>query len=451
MSKVARLVAATAVIGGVAMASGAGAVQAGAQLPELTVYFSIGAAGADAILDALEVEVYTDEPTPVLVADPGCVEGAPTATLTDANRTDTCDNLGVAEDDYVLGLNGLPAGLTYTVDCISDEGPALVEQSVLEPSDDVYPFFSTFYGPAECYVYISATIVAVDKVVDGGPTTLPEFPVDLVQDGSTLASGADPAPNVACAADLADCALINVQPDFSVQEPVSLVETPPAGYELAGIECDYFIGSLTETLDGSGVADVDGDGSDLGFDGDIYCEVTNTWIGGTVDVDASVTNDNGGMAAVTDVSVEVYDSTDTLILGPTACAADGSCLTAELPPGDYTIGYAGPAGYSREITQTVTNPVLTAEQAIVTDDPDAAFTIVTGGLVEIDIAIDDPVPATTTTTSTTTTTTTTTIALLAPTIPATGTSGTANAQIAAVALGCVVAGGLLVIATTRRR
>ena len=114
-----------------------------------------------------------------------------------------------------------------------------------------------------------------------------------------------------------------------------------------------------------------------------------------------------------------------------------------LPIGDYVIGYVGPAGYTREVTQVMQAPT---EQ--ITDDTDAEFTIVQFDVVEINVAIDDPTPPTTTTTTTTTTTlapTTTAQAIL----PATGTSSTANGWMALVALLLLGTGsGLLMV---RRR
>lgn len=445
MFKYGKLLAVAGVVAAAGSLFGPLSAQAGTP-PSLTVEFDLHLANADEVLAGIDVEVYTDVEPPVdVTAESACNRGAQSGDIVDATRDDTCTSLEFG--DYILGLTGVPDGVAYDVDCFSEQGPAFVPQAVLEPSDSVNPYFTTEFGPATCFVSIQTTILAVDKVVEGGPATPPPFPVAVAQGATQLATGADPAPNVFCDADLADCALLNVDPDFASEEPVGLTEAPPAGYALAGIECDHFIGDLAGTLDGSGIGDSDGDGTDLGFDGDIYCVVTNQWIGGTLDVDASVTNDNGGVAGVTDVQVEVYDAADALILGPTACAADGNCLNVELPPGDYTIGYAGPAGYTRSITQTVTNPLLTT-QAIVTDDPDAEFAIVTGGVVEIDVAIDDPTPATTTTTSTTTTTTTIAVA---PALPETGTSGAANAQIAAIATAMVLLGGTLVVGVGRRR
>lgn len=193
MLKVIRKLAVMGVVAAAASVALTTPVEAGTTAPELTVNFDVHAANADDVLAGISVEVYTDTPPPVQVATPGCVPGAPTATPVDASRVDDCDNL--APGDYVLGLAGVPDHLELNVSCISEDPPAFAPQAVLEPSAGVDPYFSTTFGPAECFVSIRAAIVAVDKVVEGGPAAPPAFPVSVVQGATELATGADPAPS----------------------------------------------------------------------------------------------------------------------------------------------------------------------------------------------------------------------------------------------------------------
>jgi hypothetical protein len=346
----------------------------------------------------------------------------------------------------------------------------LITQDVLMPSDTVFPNFDTSNGPVECTVIIGESLVVVDKVVEDGPSDPPDFTHTVMQGGTALGSGVDPAPNTFCseADSFANCAVINVAADSGEgAEAVALVEEPPPGYDVASVECTETHRIDNLDLDGTGMpADAPpADSDDINLDGDgpsdAYCIVTNQWIGGTLDVDVSVVNDDGGTGMPADVTIEIYDSTDALISSH-PCPADGNCvINGMLPPGDYTLGYTGLPTYTDSWTQTTTPPMIPTAidtQAIITDDPDAAFTIVTGGLVSIDGVFDDPPPATTTTTTTTTTTivpaTTTTTSLvipIAPTLPETGASAAANARIAMVAVGLIAAGGALVIAVSRRR
>jgi hypothetical protein len=458
-----------AVVGLATVAAGvslATPVEAGTT-PTLFVHFSVRAADALAVLDGVSVEVY--EPgTPPTPADPAptCTEGVPSGAGTSAQRDDMCGNL--APGAYVLGLTGVPENMPLTVECFESQVPNVVTQEVLVESDTVHPNFDTSNGPVDCFVALGSSLVVVDKDVFGGPADPPDFTHQVVQGQAVIGTGIDPAVDVYCDAGLADCAVINVAADSGVDaEVIALTETPPPGYVVDDVQCVEYYRIDDAGLDGTGIPDADlpsaNDGTDIDLDldgpSDAYCVVRNVWTGGTLDVDVSVINDNGGIGAPADVTIEIYDSTDALV-STHPCPADGNCVVdGMLPAGDYTIGYSGLPTYTDSWTQTVTPPLIPTgvdSQAIVTDDPDAEFTIVAGGLVEIDGVLDDPVPATTTTTTTTTvvptTTTTTTIAVpLAPTIPATGTSGEANARMATLAIALIAAGGLLVVGVSRRR
>ncbi|MEQ9162324.1 MAG: LPXTG cell wall anchor domain-containing protein, partial [Ilumatobacter fluminis] len=223
---------------------------------------------------------------------------------------------------------------------------------------------------------------------------------------------------------------------------------PSHGYEVGSVECDSYIslGKYFGETDRGPLEMIDDEGAAFATDdGDAYCTVTNVYREGQLIVTASVNNDDGGVAGVEDVSIEVYEADgDTPVIAATACAADGSCLDEMLPIGDYVIGYIGPDGYTREITQSVS--LVVTEK--VTDDADAAFTAAFGEVVEIEVAIDDPAPEPTTTT-TEPATTTTVFDAGAGTLPPTGASSETNTTIAVLAF-ALIAAGLALVGVRRR-
>jgi hypothetical protein len=177
---------------------------------------------------------------------------------------------------------------------------------------------------------------------------------------------------------------------------------------------------------------------DLSEGDDAYCEVTNSYYEGRLKVNAIVVNDEGGTATVSDISIEVFRTDGTPVITATPCAANGMCLDTMLPIGDYAIGYVGPAGYTRQLVQVSAVPDA-AER--ITDDPDAVFTLVRNGLVEIAVTIDDPTPPTTSTNATTTTN--------AGNLPPTGASTKAIVRMTLIAL-LLVGSGAALVATRRR-
>jgi hypothetical protein len=354
-----------------------------------------------------------------------------------------------------MGIAGAPAGWAVDAYCQPTNIPGERITAGFPEVD-----FGTSYS-WYCTINVFAAALVVDKYVVGNEAAQPsgftfQATVDDTEspdNGSVAGSGSDPS-NVTCDQNLTACAVIALpQGDYRLSELL-----PEYGYGDPQILCDSYVtdfgdldfeASPPDSTDGTfGVYTGDGIGN-------AYCKVYNYYQTGTLTVTASVTNDNGGTATPADIQVEVYQATGgALVHGPVACAADGACLDISLPIGNYELGYIGPNGYTRTVTQTVTpNPTER-----ITDDPDAAFTISTANDVALAITIDDPVPVTTTTTTTTTTTVaptttlaTTTTALGAGgiTLPATGPSSRETSTLAVTALALVLVGASMVL--VRRR
>ncbi len=444
MGRIKRMMVATAVAasGGLALAA-----PADAQEPN-DVWVEVVLSGVDAptVRDGIVVEFY--ETAGGTMVTPTCDEyDYDGSTRFVAQHNVGCDLPGQPGGTYALGLSGVPEGWTVYVECF-DGG------EITERLDDPGAEFATGGGyPADCTIWLRQAIVILDKTVVGTDTPAPssDFTLEVFADGAQVATAVDPSNDICEGWDDADagtaCAVIGVEPGV-----ITLGELPTTGYEFAGLECESIDPLENENPDEA--FDDESATYDL-LESDLYCTITNTYAEGQLIVTASVNNDDGGTAGVEDVSIEVYeDGVDAPVVAATACAADGSCLDEMLPIGDYVIGYTGPDGYTREITQSVTAPSTTTtslpviQEAMVTDDPDAEFTIENGGLVEIEVAIDDPAPEPTTTT-TEPATTTTAFDAGAGTLPPTGASSETNMTIAVLAF-ALIAAGLALVGVRRR-
>jgi LPXTG-motif cell wall-anchored protein len=185
------------------------------------------------------------------------------------------------------------------------------------------------------------------------------------------------------------------------------------------------------------------------------CEVTNRYYEGDLVVTKSVVNDDGGAATPDQFTAEVYTEPGGSLVTTATCAADGSCIDATFPIGDYRIGESGPEGYTPSVSCSVTRepdgpppigttPPVGLIEAIAGDD--AVATVEPYGEVTCAITNDDPTTTTTTTTTTTLAPTTTTTTTLAPQLPPTGDS---NGTLAIIALVLIASGGVLL--ALRRR
>jgi len=398
---------------------------------------------APSVRDGLGIEVYELPGGEALAANCQALTQDEADSFT-AVQQYGCDIPAQSGPDYAVGITGVPDGFVAVAGC--SDGPPPVER--IDGPGAEFSFYGL--GTAQCDIVVRQPILVLDKVVVGTdePLAADQFTMEIFAAGSLETTAVDPSDAVCddwADVDAGDCVAV----PLSVGE-FTLGEEPVTGYEYAGIQCGPAYrggdGQPGEAFaDASAIVDL--------TETDIYCRIENTYAEGQLVVSASVNNDDGGTAGVEDVSIEVYeDGVETPVVAATACAADGSCLDMMLPVGDYVIGYEGPDGYTREIMQSVTAPTTTTTEpeieAIVTDDPDAEFTVENGGLVEIEVAIDDPEPEPTTTT-TEPATTTTAFDAGAGTLPPTGASSETNTTIAVVAF-ALIAAGLALVGVRRR-
>ncbi|CAE7940300.1 unnamed protein product, partial [Symbiodinium sp. KB8] len=367
-----KLIVATTVMAGTGVLLAA-PVEAGGGGTGLDIGLDVSGPDAESVLAGLTLEIF-QEPGGTDVAGSTC--GDPTTPEPDLLYVSTeysCD--GFAFGDYTLGLDGVPAGWEIYAACGSRTRERIDSAGAsftMSPND---PYWS-------CGVTVWTPMLAVDKVIEGGDATVSDFEFEVYDDQGVLVDTGDPIVDPSgdlCTGALTECEIIALPAG-----EYTLGEVPSHGYEVDSVECDSFI-DLRKYFGEPGdeqLEIIDDEGAAFRTDdGDAYCTVTNVYREGQLIVTASVNNDDGGVAGVEDVSIEVYEADgDTPVIAATACAADGSCLDEMLPIGDYVIGYIGPDGYTREITQSVS--LVVTEK--VTDDADAAFTAAFGEVVEIE-------------------------------------------------------------------
>lgn len=459
MKRLSKAIGATALVVTTSTFAMGGLAEAGFSQPRVSITVVVIGANPAGVRDGLQPELYSDTAGNVAVDLSTCDSYVDNAFgALEAERRQTCDTL--ANGTYYLGLGGaVPPEFSVSAECTVSGGNVNAAEILLNEQNEPTLFTLGAGQTVECTIRLRAGVVAIDKIVMGGPAASTEFAIDVIDvQNAVVATAVDPS-NAPCTAQLTNCALVNVNTQVNgTALAVDESAIPGWGYLLASTACDSFI-NLDDYFP---QAQFSPDSSDGSFDlsrGDAYCQVTNRYATGSLDVETVVINDSGGTATPTDVSFEVFRSDSTLEIAETACLADGSCYDGVLPVGDYVMGYVGPAGYTVDITQVITPFEPPTE--MITDDPDAAFTMEEFAQVDIVITINDPVPATTTTSTTTTTTTTvaptttvratTTTALDASgvTLPSTGTSSEANGWMATLALLFVASGGALLIARRR--
>ncbi len=433
-----KMIVATTVMAGTGVVLAA-PVEAGGGGTGLSIDLLVDGPDAESVLAGLTLEIF-QESGGIDVAGNNC--GAPSTPVVETFNAETeisCD--AFAYGDYALGLDGVPEGWSVSAYCYD-----LGQRERIESGTPTF----TMSVPSpywDCEIYVGTPMLALDKVVEGGAATASDFEFEVYDDQGVLVDTGDPIVDPSddvCTGSLTECEIIALPAgEYTLGEVL-----PSHGYEVGSVECDSFI-DLRRYFGETGneqLEIIDDEGAAFRTDdGDAYCTVTNVYREGQLIVTASVNNDDGGVAGVEDVSIEVYEADgDTPVIAATACAADGSCLDEMLPIGDYVIGYIGPDGYTREITQSVS--LVVTEK--VTDDADAAFTAAFGEVVEIEVAIDDPAPEPTTTT-TEPATTTTVFDAGAGTLPPTGASSETNTTIAVLAF-ALIAAGLALVGVRRR-
>ena len=142
----------------------------------------------------------------------------------------------------------------------------------------------------------------------------------------------------------------------------------------------------------------------------VQCVITNQYYEGNVRLTKTLTNDDGGTATMADFTLELFRAGDGTPVATGVCAADGVCLEGDFPIGDYVVGEIGPDGYTRTVTQQISQ--LVSEQL----EAEAAFTLEVDSEVIVNVASNDQ--PTTTTTTTTTVAPTTAAPTVAPTTSA---------------------------------
>lgn len=391
-----------------------------------------------------------------------------------------CDNL-VGGTTYTVGVDNIGDYYVSSATCTpNDLGEIILpdENIILNKAidDSGATFVQPGIGYTKCVVRLQAKpLLFVDKLVNGGDLISSDFPIEIYQGGELVASTQDPDdqrcefdpfynPSDITASPVADpalCANVPLEPgDYTIGEVL-----PEYGYVERSLDCQSEFDQPQQDTAQKQLASptFDFPHSSPDFDATL-CVLTNDYVTQDVTVDLVVINDDGGTATAGQFTIEVFDSSGTLVdtaIDPDP--AEGSALqTLTLPIGDYTFGVSGPEGYTSSAEVTIV-PILPAK-AISTG---ADFTLTPDQTVAGVITVDDPPVDTTSTTTTTTTTNTTTTTLvpapaplpsvdtLAPTttitiiLPETGSNDNQTWTLLLMAIGSLILGAGAVIATRR--
>lgn len=359
---------------------------------------------------------------------------------------------------YQIGVAGAPTGATLSATC--QTFPALAEERI----SDTDPTFTVdqLTTDVSCDVLVVQPAVLIDKIVSDGDAVPGDFTLEIYGESGEPITATDTSPEL-CGPGLplTNCAVVPL-PAGDYQ----LGELPTPGYLASTVFCNGFLPDLPRDVFPAGVGEFSlGVTEQSGAFPFAECSVTNAPFDGSLVVEKVVVNDDGGTATAADFTAEVYLDGQALDLDGT-CDANGDCLTATLPVGEYRIGETGPTGYTASVACSVT---AEPDYAIITTPPnglvdneaiagDAALVeVVPNGEVTCVITNDDVAPTPTTTAPTTTTPAPTTTDVggqpvtpttLAPVLPPTGSS-TSNWVMAILAAGLLATGTTLV--ALRRR
>jgi hypothetical protein len=436
--------------------------------------------GHESALDGVEIEVYRDS----AMVDPlNCTASTPAALVSMYSSPSTgfggtcelppSDGGTLTEvpwTPYQLGLSALPPGYEIANAYCYGIGYG-VDELITDPT----PEFEIYLNPdglptAACEIYIfGPPTVYVEHIVDGGTAATTDFTTQLFDSGgSMVGESSDPSPEF-CETSFPERGLpglvgpIYLGPTFVADVCGAIVAPSGDDYTVGAVLPDYgyeatisctgeppgFFGVLMERVV-SDLATFDHPTSP-GYES--LCLLTATYYVQTIEVDVVVDNTIGGASDGSDVLVEIYDQDGVLVDSGFDPAPNSTSAAAEftLPIGDYTIGVAGPSGYTYTATVTVV-----PTDAEVIDDPSADLTLTSDQTATaVVLATGQPAPTTTTTTTTTTTPTTlatpTTIATpttMSGILPATGGSSTTD-NLAWWALGLLLAGFAIAGASRR--
>jgi LPXTG-motif cell wall-anchored protein len=439
-----------------------GVAQAG-PAPEpanLTVTVNVNAPNPLEVLAALTPEFYpdgSDSPNTSCTAQPSNLGPGDFYGYTDYACPD------VPAGSYQIGIDGAPPNAIISAYC---NDPSQVDERI-ENGNTMFTFGSEDF--VRCNIYVDVPAVFIDKVVVDGPAGVSDFDIEVYEDldaeggpdaGALVATANDTDPTSCHAADLADCAVVLLDPGS-----YQLGEIPASGYLATNVFCvPVFGGTIGERFPGTaGTFTLGGlDKFELSEEIAIqepslfaYCEIENTYFTGDIVVDKVVVNDDGGTATADDFTAEVFLKAGGAAVVEKPCAADGSCIDQSLAIGEYRVGESGPAGYSASVECAVTRepdtPVLgtvvptLAPREVLSGDI-GLFELEPFGAVTCTITNnDDPQP----TTTTTTVAPTTTDQAQAPVLPATGGDSDSLGLIAALGAAMLLMGGTLLAARRR--
>jgi LPXTG-motif cell wall-anchored protein len=263
--------AATLTAGTIAVVSSP--VDAGEPVTQAGVFVEVIVNGpnAPALAGDLTVEVYQDagSGSPGSEVDPLDCNVVLSATGPYSGQQDaTC---GLVSGDYIIGLDGVPANWTVTGSCTSgDEQPT---EALDLGGAETFSYFGA--TDAECTLFVSASVLLIDKVVVGGSASSDDFTIQVLDAADNpVASGSDVA-DATCEADFdtAKCGVIAMPSGVGFQ----IAEPTVADYELTSVECDEFVNAEFAPQGGAVVTDIGDDGFRTD-DGDTYCVITNTYV-----------------------------------------------------------------------------------------------------------------------------------------------------------------------------
>jgi LPXTG-motif cell wall-anchored protein len=434
MGKIVRTLTLGTVIAGMAVVGASTGAQAGVAQGQVFVNLQIvGEAAAN--FDTVQVEVY--DTNGVVRSD---CDDSLSASLgnNDVYASGTFGCQLDAGTDYSLGVSPLPPNYDVLVSC----GTPQPNERIV---DDNNAFTIELGSATNCFVALGANMAVLTKDVvvplEGGPATPPEpgdFTLEVYDGDGALYDSGQVAPSPECDWLLAAQGVPCFYTDLETGD-YSFGEEPMQGYWGRVTGCTDQIGP-DERFDDPLNETVTVDPEPFGRF--FLCNIENTYGEGDVTLTKTITNDDGGTAALGDFTLELYDGDGTLV-DSGVCADDGMCVDGTYPIGPYTVGEVGPAGYTRTVTQEILMPT----EALT--EPEASFELGVLEQVTVNVASDDIATTTTTTTSTIAPTTTMATTTIAPTttafegggatLPPTGDDSTST--VAMIALGLLVIGG----------
>jgi hypothetical protein len=449
-----------------AMTVGAGSAGAGPEPPDpigaVTVEVMVYGPAFDDIDTQWIPELFVDGADEFDAACPG----PPGMSMADgplfAGRLHECPVY--EETTFTLGFPTPPEPYEVTWSCTT--GTPIEREAFTDPSAT---FTISEATPSMwCNVTMSTGMVFVDKLFEAdkdavgipGPDPVGgadrgDFTLEVYEAGGPLvASGADTSgercDGFGSVVD-GDCLTLLVPPG-----EYELGEIPAPGYQMADVDC-FGVGSPNSVIEAERFPVTDETSFTIGDEpGDsVACTITNVYFEGSVTLTKTITNDDGGTATMGDFTLELYRAGEGTPVASGVCQTNGVCLEGDFPIGYYVVGEVGPDGYTRTVTQSIE---LGAVEALT--DTQAAFTLVPGAEVTVNVASDDdPVAPTTTAAPTTAAPTTappttagpTTTAIDAGVVTLPSTGSTSNTgQLAALAAMLLVFGAAATALTRRR-